>query len=92
MEVTPTCSLLNKEYISPPIWGQQVYDSLSVDSSNVPEFLANITSNIWTIKISYLLHDFFKGMSNHYNAFEEDIAVLNVYFDTTTFSNYEYLC
>ena len=46
MEVTPTCSLLNKEYISPPIWGQQVYDSLSVDSSNVPEFLANITSNI----------------------------------------------
>ena len=23
-------------------------------------------------------------MSNHYNAFEEDIAVLNVYFDATT--------
>ena len=84
MEVTPMCSLLNKEYISPPIWGQQVYDSFNVDPSNVPDFLANITSNIRTIKKSYQLHDFFKGMSNHYDAFEEDIAVLNVYFDTTT--------
>jgi len=84
LEVTPMCSFLNKAYIDPPIWGQQVYDSYNATSSIRPDFLANITSNIRTVKKSYQLHSLFKNMSKEYNAFTEDITVLNVYFDSTT--------
>ncbi len=84
MEVTPMCSLMNRDYIVPPLWGQQVYDSYNVTSSNVTGLLANITSNIRTVKKSYQLYNLFTRAENHYDAFAKDIAVLNVFFDTTT--------
>jgi len=84
LEVTPMCSLLNKDYIDPPIWGQQVYNSFNATSSTLPDILSNVTSNIRTVKKSYQLYDLFKNMKKQYDAFSEDISLLNVYFDTTT--------
>ena len=84
MQVSPMCSILNMDHIDPPMWGQQVYDSLNATSSTLPDFMANITSNIRTVKKSYQLYDIFTKKNYQYDAFAEDIAVLNVFLDTTT--------
>ena len=84
VEMTKFCSVLNKNVVKPEIWGRQMIDYYINTTGKVPEFLSNVTSSKRTIKKSYLLNYLFKGISREYDAYEKDIAVLNVFFDTTT--------
>ena len=85
IEVTPMCSILNKNFISPPVWGKQVYNHFMNLTNTVPDFVSKITSNQRTVKKSYQQHDFFINRGQTvYDAFDQDIAILNVFFDSTT--------
>ena len=85
LEVTPLCSIMNKNLVTPPVWGEQVYNHFKTLTNTIPDFITNITSNQRTVKKSYQLHDFFLNQGPKvYNAYDSDIAVLNVFFDSTT--------
>ena len=42
-----------------------------------------------TIKDSYLLRNFFSGISKEYDAYDKDIAVLNVFFGSSTVMSFK---
>ena len=74
-----------KNFISPPVWGKQVYNHFMNLTNTVPDFVSKITSNQRTVKKSYQQHDFFINRGQTvYDAFDQDIAILNVFFDSTT--------
>ena len=50
----------------------------------IPLYLSNLESSKRIIKESYILPKFFEGLSKDYDAFEKDIAVLKVFFDSST--------
>jgi hypothetical protein len=85
LEVSPMCSVLRKNIPKPEMWGKQVSEYLTEHpSASTPTLLSKITSSKRTIKKSFVLHDLFTDLYNDYDAYEKDIGVLNVYFDSTT--------
>ena len=70
--------------ISPEIWGRQVLEDYQRSQGSVPSYLSFIASSKRKIKDSYVLSNFFRGLPKDYDAYDKDIAVLNVYFDSTT--------
>ena len=51
---------------------------------SVPSYIATLTNSKRTIKDLYVLSNFFRGLTKDYDAYEKDIAVLEVFFDTPT--------
>ena len=84
VELTNMCSVLNKNVPKPEIWGRQVIDHFMNLTGKIPDFLSNVTSSKRTIKRSYLINDLFEGIPRDYDAYDKDIAVLNVFFDAST--------
>ena len=84
IELTKMCSVLRKNLTKPEKWGRQVLDHYLEKTGTIPDFLTNITSSKRTVKKSYLLNYLFPGLSRDYDAFDKDIAVLNVFFDSST--------
>jgi hypothetical protein len=70
------------EVPNPPIWGQQVLDHYqqSVD----PDFMGNFTNNNRTTKFSFGDGLIFTQIERYYDAFDKDIAILNVFFKSPT--------
>jgi hypothetical protein len=56
----------------------------------VPAYLDKVESSWRKLKTSIVLPKFFDGMSKEYDAYEKDIAVLNVFFETTTVMQVDY--
>ena len=84
LELTKMCSILRKNITKPEIWGRQVLDYYLNQTGKIPDYLSNITSSKRMVKKSYLLNYVFPGLSREYDAFDKDIAVLTVFFDSTT--------
>ena len=70
--------------VKPQIWGKQVIDSFLRKKGKVPAYLQNVESSKRSIKVSYVLKHFFDDLPKEYDAYDKDIAVLNVFFDSTT--------
>ena len=72
------------QVITPEIWGRQVLENFAKKSGGIPAYMSYIQNSKRTIKDSYLLRNFFSGNSKEYDAYDKDIAVLNVFFGTST--------
>lgn len=78
------CNLENPRGMAKPqIWGQQVINEYQQKYNTKPVFLADIESNQRSLE-SLAQVDVFKTIDQNYNAFEQDIAILSVFFDTPT--------
>ena len=75
--------------ITPEIWGRQVLDDYQQSQGSVPSYLSYIDSSKRTIKDSYVLSNFFRGLPKDYDAYEKDIAVLEVFFGTSTVMKFQ---
>jgi hypothetical protein len=85
LEVSPMCSVLRKNIPKPEMWGRQVVEYFTKHPTNLsPTLLPKITTSKRTIKRSFELYDLFPDLPREYDAYEKDIGVLNVYFDSTT--------
>ena len=89
--VSDFCKVGLKDTINPQIWVQQVIDGFLATEGKVPKYLAPMVSNIRNVKDSYILQNFFPGLPKKYDAFEKDIAVVNVFFDTSTVMQFQSL-
>ena len=78
------CTVGEDTPLTPQIWGRQVIESYMKRKGSVPEYLVKVQSSKRTIKDSYVLTNFFEDLPKEYDAYEKDIAVLNVFFDSTT--------
>jgi hypothetical protein len=78
------CNLDDESLPEPKIWGQQVLDEYK-DAKVRPSFLNNVMSNH-----RYLTRNpvTFTKMERKYDAYEKDIAILQVYFDTPSVFQY----
>jgi hypothetical protein len=70
--------------LSPQIWARQVIDFYSKSNKTLPSYLSKLVSGKRTVKTSYVLKTFFPGLPKEYDAYQKDIAVLNVFFDSST--------
>ena len=69
----------------PQIWGQQIIEQYKKKNKTLPASLKDkIKSSLRTIKTSYLLNNFFEDLPREYDAYEKDIAVVTIFFDSTT--------
>ncbi len=84
MYLTDFCTVGEDTLLTPQIWGRQVIESYMKRKGKVHGYLANVQSSKRTIKDSYVLKGFFEDLPKEYDAYEKDIAVLNVFFDSTT--------
>lgn len=75
--------------ITPEIWGRQVLEDYKRSQGSVPSYVSFIESSQRTIKNSYILSNFFRGLPKDYDAYERDIAVLEVFFDTSTVMKFQ---
>jgi hypothetical protein len=68
----------------PPIWGQQVLDHYQ-QSMDIPHSLKNFRNNNRTPKFSNFYNQIiFTKIERNYDAFDKDIAILNVFFKSPT--------
>ncbi len=77
------------QVIRPEIWGRQVLENFQQTQGNIPSYLSFVDSSKRTIKNSYVLTNFFRGLIKDYDAYEKDIAVLEVFFDTSTVMKFQ---
>jgi hypothetical protein len=77
------------QVIRPEIWGRQVLENFQQTQGNIPSYLSFVDSSKRTIKNSYVLTNFFRGLTKDYDAYEKDIAVLEVFFDTSTVMKFQ---
>lgn len=77
-DMTELCNLANRK-LKPQIWGTQVLDQLGNDTL----LKADLQSGRRTIR-KILQEPLFTTLSRTYDAFEKDIAVLNVFFSSPT--------
>jgi hypothetical protein len=82
--LTNLCTMDLNLVTKPQIWGRQVIDQFMKSRGKIPTYLGNVESSYRKIKDSYVLRDFFHGLPKEYDAYEKDIAILNVFFDSAT--------
>ena len=66
----------------PQIWGRQLIEQFK--KKNISISASFVQSSKRTIKKSYILNDLFEDLPSEYDAYEKDISVLTVFFDSTT--------
>ena len=91
LEASPMCLLTSETQINPPIWASSIlrqYENSSKD--NLPDFITNTThflnkrDSTLPSKFPNLVFQQEFQERPTYNAFEEDIAVVNFYFDKSS--------
>jgi hypothetical protein len=84
--VSDLCNLeLTGSLPHPQIFGTQVLDQLkSTTNGSMPVFAANVSSQKRYLKRTILMDNVFSSLDREYNAYDDDIAILNVYFDTSS--------
>ena len=78
---------IDTEVKKPQIWGRQFIEQFNRKNITIPASF--VESSKRTIKKSYLLSNFFEDLPAEYDAYEKDIAVLTVFFDSTTVMKYK---
>ena len=81
------CSLENVE-LNPQIWGKQVLEQLSGSRYNLTKLKASVKSSQRFLKMVTLDKNVFTNISRTYDAFQNDISMLNVFFDSPTALKY----
>ena len=81
------CSLENVE-LKPQIWGKQVLEQLSGSKYNLTKLKASVKSSQRFLKMITNDAIVFTNISRTYDAFEKDISMLNVFFDSPTALKY----
>ena len=89
MYLTEFCTLDIENGIHPLIWAKQVIENFKATKGKVPSYLSNLETSKRIIKESSVLPKFFEGMPKEYDAYEKDIAVLKVFFDSSTVMQYQ---
>ena len=74
--------------IQPQIWGKQVLDQLVRSKGNMTKLQEKIQSSQREILPIYFPGYIFTNLTRLYNAYEKDIAVLNVFFASPTVMEY----
>ena len=57
---------------------------LNAANGTVPAYAANVRSRKRTLKRTLLMDNIFTALERDYDAYEDDIAILNIYFDTSS--------
>jgi len=84
------CNIDNINSLPQPyIFAQQVIDEYNLTIKLNPPYIQNMESNIRTVVDNPLVPNVFHHIERSYNAYEKDIAVVNVYFDTPTVLKFE---
>jgi hypothetical protein len=65
----------------PQIWAKQVLDQFSKDGE-IPNYLSDLQSSQRSLKSSVSMQNIFTEISRDYDAYDRDIAMVSVYFDT----------
>lgn len=82
--LTGLCNLMNlSELPRPHIFGQQVLDEFQIHLKKNPSYLKSIHSSLRT-KSGFYFGGTFHLINRSYDAYEKDIAIVQVYFDTPT--------
>ena len=87
--VTEFCTVDIGNRFEPPIWARHFIETFIKTQGKIPSYISNLQSSKRTIKVPYYYSNFFEGLSQDYEAYEKDIAVLKVFFDSTTVMLYE---
>ena len=83
--MSPLCNLKNLGVLSrPQIWGQTVLSQLNGSKLNT----SNVQSNVRYLYPTLLPNDIFINSMREYDAFENDIAILSVFFESSTVLQY----
>ena len=84
--VSDLCNLeLTGSLPQPQIFGTQVLDELnSTSNGSIPSFASKVKSRKRYLKRTILMDNIFSALDREYDAYEDDIAILNVYFDTSS--------
>lgn len=86
--MTDLCDIGNARYLTQPhIFGQQVLDEFRLGLKKDPDYLQVISSNIRTKSTNHI--QTFHFINQTYNAFERDIAELEIYFEVETVLKFE---
>ena len=100
-----TSNLCNfkKSYVHPPMWAEQIEQEYLSSMGNVPEYIKSGDSEMTNVRGENVLEEDSEGSGDKpiYDAFEQDIAVVNFYFSKSTIVQFkrvgrlswiEYLC
>lgn len=100
-----TSNLCNfkKSYVHPPMWAEQIEQEYLLSMGNVPEYIKSGDSEMTNVRGENVLEEDSEGSGDKpiYDAFEQDIAVVNFYFSKSTIVQFkrvgrlswiEYLC
>ena len=84
--VSLLCNLeLTNTLPQPQIFGTQVLDELnSTSNGSIPSYAASVKSRKRYLKRTIMMNNVFSALEREYDAYEDDIAILNVYFDTVS--------
>jgi hypothetical protein len=74
------CNIEDQDFPQPRIWGQAVLDEYK-NANPMPSYISNLISSQRYLSASPII---FTKMERKYKAYEKDIAVLQVYFDSPT--------
>ena len=94
---------LKKSYVHPPMWAEQIEQEYLSSIGNVPEYIKSDDSEMTNVRGENVLEEDSEGSGDKpiYDAFEQDIAVVNFYFSKSTIVQFkrvgrlswiEYLC
>ena len=69
------------EVPKPKIWADQVLNQFS-SMGRIPNYLSDLQSSVRILKSSVSMQNIFTNITRNYDAYDKDIAIVSVYFDT----------
>ncbi len=82
------CNIYFLQLLKPQMWADEVLQQYPNDITR-PIFLSDVVSSTRTLTSSVSMQKIFTKINRTYDAYDEDIAVLNVYFDKPTLIQFE---
>ena len=83
--VSGLCNLeMTSSLPQPQIFGTQVLDQLNNTNGSIPSYAVNLSSSLRYLKRTMLMANVFDTIDREYNAYDSDIAMLNIYFDAVS--------
>jgi hypothetical protein len=84
--VSKFCNLEDSKLPEPKIWGQQVLDEYTSLESTIPDYIEHIKSNFRSFPENVVFKN--NKMAEVYDAYENDIATVQIFFETPTVFQY----
>jgi hypothetical protein len=84
--VSKFCNLEDSKLPEPKIWGQQVLDEYTSLEGTIPDFIKHIKSNFRSFPENVVFKN--SKMAEVYDAYKNDIAMVQIFFETPTVFQY----